>query len=242
MYQIRKILSAVVELCIDLKLRWTDSQVRGAPGLVDRVFAVHAGSRGFDSQQRHMSERFFPRSIRPGYPHPVWSELVKRVSEWRSVIACSVTDHRRWCSPYQTGRTVHVHTKHNAHWGNVPDMVSYPGTVASLNKHNWNKQTNRQSDKETTVRKKSMAFLFRGMKGGCLAGYEVGVTRRGSGSRYADIRCFFCTWKVIILSFMNEKMLGILSPNSIKLSAYLTLWLITILTLSHYTLKCPVIW
>ena len=24
---------------------------------------------------------------------------------------------------------------------NVPDMVSYSGTVASLNKHSWNKQT-----------------------------------------------------------------------------------------------------
>ena len=31
----------------------------GAPGLVDRVFDVHAGSRGFDSHGRHMSERFF---------------------------------------------------------------------------------------------------------------------------------------------------------------------------------------
>ena len=37
------------------------------------------------------------------------SELEKVVSEWRSVIAVL---------------------------GNVPDMVSYPGTVASLKKHN----------------------------------------------------------------------------------------------------------
>ena len=31
----------------------------GAPGLVNRVFAVHTGSREFDSHRRHMSERFF---------------------------------------------------------------------------------------------------------------------------------------------------------------------------------------
>ena len=24
---------------------------------------------------------------------------------------CSVTEHRRWCLPYQTGKTVHVHAK-----------------------------------------------------------------------------------------------------------------------------------
>ena len=46
----------------------------GEPGLVDRVLALHAGSRGFDSHRGHMSERFF-RSNRPGYPHPVSSEL-----------------------------------------------------------------------------------------------------------------------------------------------------------------------
>ena len=36
-----------------------------------------------------MSERFF-RSNRPGYPHPVSSELEIVVSEWRSVIAVSL--------------------------------------------------------------------------------------------------------------------------------------------------------
>ena len=46
----------------------------GEPGLVDRVLALHAGSRGFDSHRGHMSERFF-RSSRPGYPLPVSSEL-----------------------------------------------------------------------------------------------------------------------------------------------------------------------
>ena len=61
----------------------------GEPGLVDRVLALHAGSRGFDSHRGHVSERFF-RSNRPEYPHPVSSELEIVASEWRSVIAVSL--------------------------------------------------------------------------------------------------------------------------------------------------------
>ena len=60
---------------------------------MDRVLALHVGSLGFDSHRGHMSERFF-RSNRPGYPHPVNSELEN------SGIS------------YQTGKTVHVHAKH----------------------------------------------------------------------------------------------------------------------------------
>ena len=60
----------------------------GEPGLVDRVLALHVGSRGFDSHRGHMSERFF-RSNRPGCPHPVSSEL--EISGIRvSVIAVSL--------------------------------------------------------------------------------------------------------------------------------------------------------
>ena len=60
-----------------------------------------------------MSERFF-RSSRPGYPHPVSSELENSdirvaVGDW------SVTERRRWHPPYQTGKTVHVHAKHYKH-------------------------------------------------------------------------------------------------------------------------------
>ena len=85
----------------------------GAPGQVDRVFVVHAGSLGFDSHWPHMSKQFF-RSKRPGYPHPVFSELIK--NRYRvEVGGCSVTECwcRRW--PYPTGKTVHVHAKHNTH-------------------------------------------------------------------------------------------------------------------------------
>ena len=81
---------------------------RGEPGLVDRVLAVHAGSRGFDSHRGHMSEQVF-RSNRPGYPHPVSFEL-ENSSIIVAVGDCSVTERRRWCPPYQTGKTVHGKT------------------------------------------------------------------------------------------------------------------------------------
>ena len=81
----------------------------GEPGLVDRVLALNAGSRGFDSRRGHMSERFF-RSNRPRYPHPVSSELEN--SGTRVAVGdCSVTERRRWRPPYQTGKAVHVHAK-----------------------------------------------------------------------------------------------------------------------------------
>ena len=61
---------------------------------MDRVFVVHAGSRGFDFHRRHMSERF-SRSNRPGYHHPVCSKLEN--SGIRVAVGdCSVTERRRW--------------------------------------------------------------------------------------------------------------------------------------------------
>ena len=78
---------------------------------MDRVLALHAGSRGFDSHWGHMSEQFF-RSKRPGYPHPVNSEL-ENSSIIVAVGDCSVTECRRWRPPYQTGKTVDVHAKYN---------------------------------------------------------------------------------------------------------------------------------
>ena len=66
---------------------------------MDRVLALHAGSRGFDSLRGHMSERFY-RSNRPGYPHPVSSELLN--SGIRLAVGDgSVTERRRWRPPYQ---------------------------------------------------------------------------------------------------------------------------------------------
>ena len=89
------------------------SYICGEPGLVDRVLALHTGSRGFNSHRGHMSERFF-RSNRPGYPHPVSSEL-ENIGIRVAVSDCSVTERRRWSPPYQTGKTVHVHAKHYKH-------------------------------------------------------------------------------------------------------------------------------
>ena len=51
-----------------------------------------------------MSERFF-RSNRPGYPHPVSSEL-KNSGIRVAVGERSLTERRRWRPPYQTGKTV----------------------------------------------------------------------------------------------------------------------------------------
>ena len=97
---------------------------------MDRVLALHAGSRGFDSY----------RSNRPGYLHPVSSELEN--SGIRVAVGdCSVTEHRRWRPPYQTSKTVHVHAKHYKHnedgrmvrgvCGNGSVLLSHSGNVVT---------------------------------------------------------------------------------------------------------------
>ena len=91
---------------------------------MDRVLALHAGSGGFDSHRGHMSERFF-RSNRPGYPHPVSSEL-ESSSIRLAVGDCSVTEHRRWHPPCQIGKSVHVHPKH------YKDRRTTPGVCGSV--------------------------------------------------------------------------------------------------------------
>ena len=89
------------------------SKVSGESGQMDRVLALLAGSQGFDSHRGHMSERFF-RSNRPGYLHPVSSELEN--SGIRVAVGdCSVTKRRRWRPPCKTSKTVHVHEKHYKH-------------------------------------------------------------------------------------------------------------------------------
>ena len=74
---------------------------------MDGVLALHAESQGFDSHRGR-------RSNRPGYPHPVSSELEN--SGIRVAVGdCSDTERRRRRPPYQTGNTVHVHAKHYKH-------------------------------------------------------------------------------------------------------------------------------
>ena len=77
---------------------------KGASDAVDRMFAVHAGSRGFDHHRHviciHMSER--------RYPHPVRSGLRLKNSGIRVAGGyCSVTERWRCCPLYETGKTVH---------------------------------------------------------------------------------------------------------------------------------------
>ena len=96
----------------------------GAPGLVDRLFAIHAGSGGLDSHWRHMSERFF-RSNRPGYPHLLFSKLEN--SGIRVAVGdCSVTERRRWRPPYQTCKTVHANTLQNNEDGRTTECRGIP--------------------------------------------------------------------------------------------------------------------
>ena len=114
--------------------------VSGEPGLVDRA---HAGSQGFDFHRGHMYERFF-RSKRPGYPHPVSSELEN--SGIRVVVGdCSVTQRRRWRPPYHTGKTVHVHAKHYKHnedgAGCVRQWFCTAEPLGERRYENWNTHT-----------------------------------------------------------------------------------------------------
>ena len=84
-----------------------------------------------------MSERFF-RSNRPGYSHPVNSELEN--SGIRVAVGdCSVTERRRWRPPYQTGKTVHVHTKHYKHNedGRTAPGVCGNGSVGERRSHRF---------------------------------------------------------------------------------------------------------
>ena len=72
-----------------------------------------------------MSEQFF-RSNRPGYPHPVCSELEN--SGIRVAVGdCSVTERRWWRPPYQTGKTVHVHAIHYKHLEDRRTVVGVRG-------------------------------------------------------------------------------------------------------------------
>ena len=101
--------------------------VRGEPCLVDRVLALHARSRG-STLTGGTCPNDFCRSNRPGYPHPVSSELEN--SGFRVAVGdCSVTERRRWRPPYQTGKTVHVHGKHYKHNDSVP--LSHSGNVVA---------------------------------------------------------------------------------------------------------------
>ena len=124
----------------------------GAPGLVDRVFVVHTGSRRFDAHRRHMPERFF-RSNRPGYPHPVCSELEN--SGIRLTVGdCSVTERRRWCPPFIskwqncTSARKNITNKRTTHGAGCARPWYMYRTAELLEERryeNWNTHTHTQS-------------------------------------------------------------------------------------------------
>ena len=87
---------------------------------VERGFAIHTGSRRFESLRRHMPERFF-RSDRPGYPHPVCSELEIMVSERRSVIAVSLNN----VKPAKLCKCAQTHYRHNGDGRTAPGVRSH---------------------------------------------------------------------------------------------------------------------
>ena len=126
---------------------------------MDKVLALHAGSRGFDSHRGHMSERFF-RSNRPGYPHPVSSELEN--SGIRVAVGdCSVTERRRWRPPYQTGKTAHVHAKHYKH---NEDGRTAPGVCGNGSvplSHSGNVVTRIGIHTHTHTRKNDIPYNFK---------------------------------------------------------------------------------
>ena len=121
---------------------------------MDRVLALHAGSRGFDSHRGHMSKRFF-KSNRPGYLHPVSSEL--EISGIRVAVGdCSVTERRRWRPPYQTGKTVHVHanttntTRTDARRRVCAAMVRTAEQLGERRYKNWNTHTHIYSNRRVS--------------------------------------------------------------------------------------------
>ena len=154
---------------------------------MDRVLALHAGSRGFDSHRDHMSERFF-RSNRPGYPHPVSSELEN--SGIRVAVGdCSVTERRWWRPPYQTGKTVHVHAKHYKH---NKDRCTAPGVCGNgfvPLSHSGNVVTRIRTHTHTHTRLKQFSRSFQREHIGCYRCLEKqqSIIRTGSGRFWADI-------------------------------------------------------
>ena len=76
-----------------------------------------------------MSEKIF-QSIRPGYLHPVCSELENRDT---SVVVgdCSVTECQGWRPPQQIGKTVYVHAKHNKDRHTAPGVHGH-GSVPMI--------------------------------------------------------------------------------------------------------------
>ena len=88
-------------------------QNRGEPGLVDRVFTVHAGSRGFDSHHTFLNDFSDPIDQDIHTQCALSWKIV--VSEWRSVIAVSlnVGGGVRLIKPAKLFMCMQTHYKHD---------------------------------------------------------------------------------------------------------------------------------
>ena len=101
-----------------------------------------------------MSDWFF-RSNRPGYPHPVSSELEN--SGIRVAVGdCSVTERRRWHPPYQTAKlcmctqNTTTTTRTDA-WNRVcAAMVRTAEPLGECRYENWNTHTHTNESGHTT--------------------------------------------------------------------------------------------
>ena len=87
---------------------------------MDRVFAIHIGSQGFESQWGTGLNDFccpIDQDIRTQCALS-WKIVVP---EWGLVTAVSHTERRRWRPPYQTGKTLHVHANTLPHYHHDED-------------------------------------------------------------------------------------------------------------------------
>ena len=125
---------------------------------MDRVLPLHAGSRGFDSHRGNTSEQLF-QSNRPGYLHPVSSELENSCIRV-AVSDCSFTERQRWRPPCQTGKTVHVHAKtvqtqrgRTNSAGCVRQWFRTAEPLRERRYENWNTHTHKVNSKDADVPK-----------------------------------------------------------------------------------------
>ena len=117
-----------------------------------------------------MFEQFL-RSNRPGYPHPVSSELEN--SGIRVAVGdFSGTERRRWRPPYQTGKTVHVQEKtlqrqrgrtHGA--GCVRQWFRTTEPLGERRYENWNTHTHTIMSRFFCFALWTKSFLIEGVPG-----------------------------------------------------------------------------
>ena len=114
--------------------------ISGEPGLVDRVLALHAGSRGFDSHRGHMSEQFF-RSNKPGYPYPVSSDQSGGrwlQCHWTSAVASAFSNRQNCTCAHKTLQIQRGQT-HGA--GCVRQWFRTAEPLGERRYENWNTHT-----------------------------------------------------------------------------------------------------